>query len=390
MDRTPFDVVVVGAGMAGASVAAELALDRSVLLLEKEQTAGRHATGRSAASYIPSYRALNPALRALTQASKSFFDTTPTGFTTYPLLKKRGLLTLLGSASTIETEREREALNTVLATPIERLTTEQVKSRLPALSANWQCPAWWEADVHDIDVDALHQGYLRLLRHRGGSLKTSQDVSAKFADGRWEISTENLRIASSVVVNATGAWADHFAERSGVAPIGLVPKRRTAILVDPPVHQDITSWPLVLAYDESFYFKPDAGLLLVSPVDEHLSEPCDAQPEEIDIAYAADFAMQALDGMSVTHIPHSWAGLRTFAPDSSPVVGFDPIKPGFFWCAGQGGHGIQIAPAVAQLSASLIRDTQPVSSINGVPFDPQWISPARFQKISNKTQALPH
>jgi len=387
MSQKVIDVVVVGAGMAGASVAAELAKDHSVLLVERESAPGIHATGRSAASYIPSYRAHDNALRALTQASRSFFDEPPAGFCSHPLLKQRGLLTLLGPSNPEDAEEERNKLNAVLSSPIEKLTTEVVKERLPALSAPWQGPAWWEADVHDIDVHALHQGYLRSLQKNGGQLKTSKNVSAKYLNGRWQVTAENLAISASILVNAAGAWADNFAESCGVSALGLTPKRRTAILVNPPVGHDIDNWPLVLAYDESFYFKPDAGFLLVSPADEHPSAPCDAQPEEIDKAYAAEFAIQALDGLTLTNIPHSWAGLRTFATDGSPVIGFDTLAPSFFWCAGQGGHGIQIAPAAAQLSASLIRDRRPLSSIGGVPFNSNWVSPQRFAVLNNLAMA---
>ena len=389
MDNNNVDVVVVGAGMAGASVAAHLASRCTVLLLEKEPMPGMHATGRSAASYIPSYRGLDPSLCALTQASRHFLESPPTGFSEHSLLKQRGLLTLFGQAPWAASEQQRSALNEVLQSPIEVLDGEQVRHRLPELSQQWVGPAWWEPDVHDIDVNALHHGYLRLFQRRGGVIETSKDVSASFANGLWRVEAEGLSVSTPTVVNAAGAWADQFAAQCGVAPLGLTPKRRTAILIDPPANCNISSWPLVLAHDESFYFKPDAGLLLVSPADEHPSVPCDAQPEEIDKAYAADFAMQALDGLNLTKIPHSWAGLRTFAPDGRPVVGFDAISPGFFWCAGQGGHGIQIAPAVAELAAELIAGSPSISSINNVPFDPEWVSPARFTVTNNKTMAMP-
>lgn len=390
MGQTQFDVVIVGAGMAGASVAAELAAERRVLLLEKETLPGTHATGRSAASYIPSYRAHDKALRALTLASRSFLDAPPVGFSSHPLLRQRGLLTLLGQHPAIVADVERLALNSVLQSPIEILPADEVLCRLPALSKHWQGPAWWEPDVHDMDVNALHQGYLRLLQQRGGQLATSKNATADYSGGKWCITADHISVSANIIVNAAGAWADDFAEGCGVSRLGLIPKRRTAILVSPPAGHDVSDWPLVLAHDESFYFKPDAGMLLVSPVDEHPSVPCDAQPDELDIAYAADFAQQALDGMAVKTIPHSWAGLRTFAPDATPVIGFDETAPGFFWCAGQGGHGIQIAPAVAQLSASLIQRNQAISSINSVPFDPQWVSPARFKTINNITMAMPH
>lgn len=378
MQQVAFDVIVVGAGMAGTSVAAELSERCSVVLIERESHPAMHSTGRSAASFIPSYRANNPALRLLTRASGTFLKSPPVGFSEHALLKTRGLLTLLKGVSPQASQRGLKQLNAVLEHSIVELPAADVKKRLPALSNEWLSAAWWESDVHDIDVHSLQQGYMRALAEHGGRFLSSQHVQPHWEQGAWHVPIDGEIFSAPIIVNATGAWADEFAASAKVKPLGLQPKRRTAILVTPPADYDSESWPLVLAYDESFYFKPDAGMLLVSPVDEHDSPPCDAQPDELDIAYASDFAIQALDGLVINRIAHSWAGLRTFAHDSTPVIGFDPTAPGFFWCAGQGGHGIQIAPATAKLAAALISGDDNSAELNDLGFCAEWVSPARF------------
>ena len=381
MTRRLYDVIVVGAGMAGTSVAAELSKRYSVVLVERESHPAMHATGRSAATYIPSYRAENPALRLLTRASGAFLKSPPAGFAKNALLKPRGLMTLLRGMGGVSWTQELTNLNSLLEYPITMLPASDVQSRLPELSAEWLSDAWWEADVHDIDVHGLHQGYLKVFRENGGRMVLAEHACPRFENDAWQISVADEYLEAPVVVNAAGAWADELAESAHVARLGLQPKRRTAILVSPPVDCDVTDWPVVLAYDESFYFKPDAGMLLVSPVDAHKSPPCDAQPEEIDMAYAADFATQALSGLEVKRIAHSWAGLRTFASDETPVIGFDSSAPGFFWCAGQGGHGIQIAPAVAKLSAAMIGGDDNSTELRDLGFLPDWVSPSRFSRI---------
>jgi D-arginine dehydrogenase len=353
----------------------------SVVLVERETHPAMHATGRSAATYIPSYRAENPALRLLTRASGRFLKSPPEGFAENALLKPRGLLTLLKGVDGASSSQELADLNALLEDPIVMLPVSDVRRRLPELSAEWLSDAWWEADVHDIDVHGLHQGYLKVLRENGGRIVLAELACPRFENGAWQISVADEYLEAPVVVNAAGAWADELAESANVARLGLQPKRRTAILVSPPVHCDVTDWPVVLAYDESFYFKPDAGMLLVSPVDAHESPPCDAQPEEIDMAYAADFATQAINGLEVKRISHSWAGLRTFASDETPVIGFDTSSPGFFWCVGQGGHGIQIAPAVAKLSAAMISGDDNTVELSDLGFLPEWVSPSRLSRI---------
>ena len=378
MKHVAFDVIVVGAGIAGTSVAAELSKHSSVVLIERESHPAMHATGRSAATFIPSYRANNPALRLLTRASGNFLKSPPADFSEQALLKARGMLTLLNGVSPQASQRGLERMNATLEHSIVELPAAEVKKRLPALSTEWSSTGWWESDVHDIDVHALQQGYMRALTKNGGRFLSSQDARPYWEKGAWHVPIERNIFSAPIIVNATGAWADEFAASANVKPLGLQPKRRTVILVTPPADHDLENCPLVAAYDGSFYFKPEAGMLLVSPADEHESPPCDAQPDELDISYASEFAMQALDGLIIKRIAHSWAGLRTFAQDSTPIVGFDPTAPGFFWCAGQGGHGIQIAPATAQLAAALLRGDDNSAQLKDLGFSAEWVSPARF------------
>lgn len=206
----------------------------------------------------------------------------------------------------------------------------------------------------DLDVDAILQGFLRRLRERGGELYPRSEVQGiSRSDGLWKVTCDNETLTAPILVNAAGAWVDEIAALAGLGPLGLRPKRRTAMLMDAPEGRDITDWPLMVNVEEEFYFKPDAGALLLSPADETPSPACDAQPEELDVALAVD-RFETATGLEVSRVTHRWAGLRTFAPDKTFVVGFDPRAEGFFWLAGQGGYGVQTSPGMAQLATSLI------------------------------------
>ncbi|MEI9997532.1 MAG: FAD-dependent oxidoreductase [Rhizomicrobium sp.] len=346
-----FDFAVIGAGMAGASLAAELAREGTVLLVEREDAPGRHTTGRSAALYSPSYG--NAAIRALTLASRPFFDVPPDGFAQYPLLSLRGCLHIarpdqMGAlAATI---REAKASGVAIAA----ISPDRAWTLCPMLRPDYVAGAALEPDAADIDVAALHDGYLRSAKAHGGVLHLNAEVIAlEQGGGFWSLRfADGSRAIAAVVVNAAGAWADVVATRAGVEGIGLRPLRRTVIILDPPPGLEIAAMPFVLDADEAFYFKPESGRLLASPADETPSEPCDAMPEEMDIAICVDRIQQAAD-IEVRRVRRSWAGLRSFVADRTPVIGFDPAAPGFFWFAGQGGYGIQTAPAAAKLGAAL-------------------------------------
>ena len=374
---TTYDVIVVGAGMAGASVAYELATDRRVLLLETESQPGYHSTGRSAAVYIPTYDAHNRALFTLTRASRGQLEAPAAEFHAGGLLHPRGLL-YIGSRDELTALRGvYEAL--VAGFPAIRWVDRAfIKGILPQLADEYSGNAVFDADVADIDVHGLHQAYLRGLRHRGGEVLCGAEVVAvERRGGLWQVTAGGQDWSAPVLVNAAGAWADRVAELAGVAKVGLQPMRRTAILIEPPPGAVISGWPAAAEFKGSFYFKPDAGLVMASPADETPSAPCDAQPEELDIAYAAHFVEQALD-MQVERVRNSWAGLRCFVADRTPVVGYAQDAEGFFWLAGQGGHGIQIAPATARLAAALLRAQPLPDDLLQLGFDPAWVAPERL------------
>jgi len=242
-----------------------------------------------------------------------------------------------------------------VAAATELLTAEQAQALAPVFAPGYLAGAAIERGSADIDVHGLHQGFLRQLRARGGALQLKAGVQGMARrDGRWVVTTPAGEFSAPVVVNAAGAWADQIAQLAGARPVGLKPKRRTALLIEVPEGLDAHAWPAAVDIDEQFYFKPDAGLLLLSPADEHDSPPCDAQPEELDVAEAVDRFEQA-SGRSVRRVKHRWAGLRVFAADRTPVIGFDPKVDSLFWLAGPGGYGIQTAPALGRVTAALAR-----------------------------------
>ena len=350
-DGLSFDVVVIGAGIAGASVAAELACaGRSVALLERESQPGYHTTGRSAALFSETY---GPApIRALSRASARFYDDPPAGFANGPLLTPRGVL-MVARADQLESVA---AMLDELAGRGEmvRLDGARAKTMAPLLRDGYAAAAVYEEGARDIDVHGLHHGYLRRFRAAGGVLLPDREVLALERDGAgWLVETRQGSLSAGVLVNAAGAWADEVGAMAGAAPVGLSPRRRTAMILAAPEGMDSSGWPMVVDIDEEFYLKPDAGRLLASPADETPSPPCDAQPEEYDVALCIERIEAAFD-LKVARVENRWAGLRSFVADRVPVAGFDAKEPGFFWLAGQGGYGIQSAPALARLAAGLV------------------------------------
>ncbi len=364
-------IIIIGGGMAGASVAAELARTRRVILLEREDRPGRHATGRSAALHSEIYG--NAAIRALTRASRDTF-LAPEGAD--PFVTPRDCLH-------IATAGQIEALETFAALPdvaaaVTRLDGEGARALAPLLKPGVVVAALRERNAYDLDVDAIHQYYLRALKARGGQLVCDADIAGLARrDGQWVARFGDREVAAPVVIDAAGAWGDQVAALAGIAPLGLQPMRRTIALVDLPDPAASRDWPMVIDIDEQFYFKPSSGQLLLSPADETPMDPCDAWPEELDIAIAVDRIQQVAD-LDVTRVPHSWAGLRTFAPDRTPAVGFDPGAEGFFWLVGQGGYGIQTAPAMARLAAALAQGQPAPADLLDQGLDVADLSPARF------------
>jgi D-arginine dehydrogenase len=347
-----YDFIVVGAGIAGASAAYGLAGTARVCLIEGEARPGYHATSRSAALFAPTYGGRE--IRALTRASRSFFDQPPEGFCDQPLLLPRGCLYI---SRPDQHQALREMVEGIRATggTVTYTDRDDAFARVPSLRRDYVAEAAYDFDAMDINVDGLHQSFLRGARAAGATLMTNSAVTkVERHNGVWHVKLGDSDVSAPVLINAAGAWADELAQICGARRIGLQPLRRTALLVDGPPGVDVRTWPAVIDVEEQFYFKPDAGKLLLSPADETPSSPGDAYPEELDVAIAVDRVQAALD-IDIQRVSHSWAGLRTFTADRAPVVGFDVQVPDFFWCAGQGGYGIQTAPAMSAVVAALAK-----------------------------------
>ncbi|NMJ43238.1 FAD-binding oxidoreductase [Roseomonas sp. JC162] len=352
MDQHHFDAIVVGAGIAGATAAAHLSGNHRVALLEAEESAGYHATGRSAAIWIRNYG--SPDARILTAASRAFFEAPPAGFADAPLMHARPVIHL-APADQVEHLREMIAGGD----DMREISVAEVQAQVPALRPGYAAMAAVEADCFDIDVAAMHQGFLRQARMAGGVLALRSRAGRIWRkDGRWHAETSSGAVFTApVVVNAAGAWGDEVARIAGLAPIGLQPKRRTACIVDPGPH-DCADWPLLGDAGHTWYARAEARRkLMVSPADEIDSDPCDAQPDELDVAIAVDRMQQALD-IPVSRVEHRWAGLRTFTPDRGLAIG-EGAERGFFWMVGQGGYGMQTAPAAGRLLAALVAGQDP-------------------------------
>ena len=376
------DFLVIGAGMAGASAAYELASHGSVIVLERESQPGYHSTGRSAALYTQTYG--HSVVRALTVASWDFYTRPPEGFSDHPLLTPRGVLLIGRADQTAALERDFTEGRRLTPT-VERLDRQQALARAPFLREDYVAGAVWEPDAMDLDVHAIHTGYLRGLKARGGRVVTDAGVQAvERRDGLWVATTPAGTFAAPVLVNAAGGWADVLAGMAGVRPVGLVPKRRTAVtfapvFADPADAAGLNDWPMVIDVDEQFYVKPDAGRLLLSPADETPVEPCDVQPEELDIAIAIDRMEQAAR-FTVRRIAHKWAGLRSFVADKVMVVGYDDGAEGFFWLAGQGGYGIQTAPAMGRTAAALATGADLPAEVAALGVRPGDLAPSRLPR----------
>ncbi|MDO5657466.1 MAG: FAD-dependent oxidoreductase [Paracoccus sp. (in: a-proteobacteria)] len=367
MDETATDVIVIGGGMAGISAAARIAADRKVIVLEAESQIGHHATGRSAAMFILNYG--GRALRALNAASAPFFAD-PQGVSDLPLLAPRGEMVIARAG-------EEQALEDYLAASddMERLTPDQALALCPMLRPEAVAGgAAIERNAQEIDVDLMLQGFARLLKSLGGQIVTGAPATAiEWRDEGWHVTTPQGVFTAPVLVNAAGAWADQVARLAGIAPVGLIPMRRSAAILPEPEGHDMDSWPMVASAADRWYMKPMSGKLMVSPCDEDPADAHDAWPDDMVLAEGLDRFSQDT-GYEVTRLEHSWAGLRSFAPDRTPVAGFAPGAKGFLWLAGQGGYGIQTAPAMAQLAADLIAGRAPALSAQAV----AALDPARF------------
>lgn len=376
-----FDVVICGAGIAGASLAWRLATAGGggrVLLLERESQPGFHSTGRSAAMFMESYGP--PQVRALTRASRAFYTQPPAGFTEQPLLHPRGVLY-------VATHEQQSLLDETWATmqaggqQVQRVGAAEALARVPCLRAELIAGAIAEEDATDLDVHALHQAFLRGARAAGATLQCGAELVRGVAeDGHWTLTlADGQTLRAAAVVDAAGAWADDLATRCGVAPLGLQPRRRSAFTFKPPEGTDPTAWPAVVDIAEGWYFKPDAGRLLGSPANADPTHPHDVQPEELDIALGIH-GIESATTLQIRRPASTWAGLRTFAPDGELVIGFDAAAPGFFWLAGQGGYGLQSAAGASLLAAALLRGEALPDALAAQGVSPAAVSPHRFTK----------
>lgn len=372
-----FDVAVVGGGIAGASFAYRVAGHRSLVLLEAEAQVGYHSTGRSAAEFSRQFQ--NETTGLLADASYDFLANPPEGFADVPLLIPRGNLVI---ASEERLPKLDAAFREVIATSAQSrpVSIEEAIAMVPFLRPDYMAGAFYDPACWDMEVESILQGYLRGARRNGADIRTGSPVSAVERDGGiYRLETPQGLILARRIVNAGGAWADRLAVLAGLAPLGIVPHRRTAITVDVPADYDLAPMPGVNEVDEDFYFKPEAGKLMVSPADATPSDPCDAQPEDIDVAYAAHFLEQSTT-LPVKTISHKWAGLRSFTSDKLQVVGFDRNDPDFFWLAGQGGSGILTSPALSEWAAGLFLDGTPPERLVDLGLEPGIFSPRRLAR----------
>jgi len=359
--------VVVGGGIAGVSVAAELAgAGIEVTLVEAEDVLAHHTTGRSAAMYMPGYG--NAVVRALTAASAADYEAMGVEAGT-AILTPRTTVWVGGPEDLAALDALASGNDALRAAPVDEVLDLAAVLRPERVGGGLVDDAG-----SDIDVGLLHQTYVRRLTHAGGTIERSARVDAiGRAGGRWRVAAGERTWEADLLVDAAGAWADEVAALAGVAPVGLAPLRRT--LFTSPVPDDVVPGPMVVDVLDRWYFRVDPGIALVSPADETPSPPCDARPEPIDIARALDAVNEATT-LGLRSVRNSWAGLRTFAPDRSPVAGPDPAVPGFVWSAGQGGYGIQMGPALARAAAALALGRPLPADVH---LTPDQLSPTRFR-----------
>jgi D-arginine dehydrogenase len=359
-----FEVIIVGGGIAGASLGAEIAGRRRTLIIEAESQCGYHSTGRSAAFYLESYGGSEVA--KLTAASHRFLESPPVDFS------KRGFLRTRGDLHVSRSELP-HLPPSVEARVVERAELEML---VPGIRAEWR-RALLEPSCADIDVAALHAAYLKQFRRLGGIVRTEAELrSAQRRGSSWTLQlADGSALTANTIVTAAGAWADAVAQRCSVMPLGIAPKRRTMVQLRVG-RSGLKDLPLIDDAEGTFYFKGEGDRTVwLSPHDEIATDPCDAAPEEIDVATAID-RFQAVVDWPVEAVERRWAGLRSFAPDRLPVYGYDTHVPGFFWCAGQGGFGIQTSPAAAKMAAALLLDEEPDAIVAGI--DAAVFSPVRF------------
>ncbi|MDR0808903.1 MAG: FAD-binding oxidoreductase [Gemmobacter sp.] len=374
------EVIVIGGGIAGASAAWRLAPVARVVVLEREDRCGHHSTGRSAASFTENYG--TSIIRRLAIGSRDFLTGPPEGFAEHPLLGPRGMITIAredqADLIAFELDRARRFVPSVTEIPVDEAVT-----RVPVLRRDYVARAIIEPDSKDIDVNGLHEGFLRGVRRAGGRIVTGAEVLSIARHGAdWEVETPMGRFRAPRLVNAAGAWGDVIARLAGVRPQGLMPMRRTAFNIACPQGMDCRTWPLLNDVGGEFYFKVTGGQIMVSPGDATPSSPMDAWPEEMDIAIGAD-RLERATTLQVRRVLKAWAGLRTFAPDGSPVVGEAPDAAGFFWLVGQGGYGIKTSPALSRIVAAQVLDRPFPGELAALGLSSGDFAPGRAARAAN-------
>lgn len=373
----PYDTLIIGAGIAGASLAYRLPTTSKTLILEQESQPGYHSTGRSAATFITTYG--TPTIRALTVASQGFYTQPPNGFVDSHILLPRGVLYIATQAGQAPLQQAyedflRQGLDVRMLTPQEAL------DMVPCLQADTLAAAMLEPTAKDMDVHGLHQGFLRAAQRQGTEIRLNAQVAEARWDGQtWTVTLDGTDeiIQARTLVNAAGAWADDVATRSHIQPLGIQPKRRSGFLFYPPEGVDHIHWPAVMDIVDGFYFKPDAGMLMGSPANADPVDAHDVVAEELDIATGI-YHIEERTTLRIRRPSHTWAGLRNFAPDDEFVIGKDPANPNFFWLAGQGGYGIQTAAGASLLAASLLAGHGVPTELAQLGIDESVVSPARF------------
>lgn len=372
------DVLVIGGGIAGLAAAHFLTeAGADVVVVEAEAQLAQHSTGRSAAQLIGNYG--TPSVRPLTAASRPFLEEPPAGLADGRLLHRRPVLTV-ADRDRVDRLAAQVDLGRAGGVDVELIGPAEAVARVPCLAAGWVAAASWEPDTHDIDVAALHQAFVRGVRGRGGAILTSSPVTALSGPGAgtgWRVAAGPHRLTAATVVDAAGAWGDEVAALAGVRPVGLEPRRRSVFMV--AGRPECRSWPLVADVDHLFYFKPDGPQLLCSPADQTPVAPHDARPDETAVALAID-RINAATTLGLRSVRSSWAGLRAFAPDESMVIGPDPDEPTFVWLVGQGGTGIQTAPAAGLLAATLATGAPLPRSLVAAGVDVAALLPDRLRR----------
>lgn len=374
------DFLIVGGGIAGLSAAARLVRHGKVVVVEAEEALGYHSSGRSVS--FSHYGIGNAVVRGLTAWSRTFYEAQPEGFCDAPIARQMPTLYFATEAS----------LNALIALRAEMANfthaiewiddPARIAALCPAIrtgGADGAIAALLDPTGLKLDADALLQSFARAVRAGGGEVLTGRRlVSAERSGGAWEVkSVQGEAWSAPILIDAAGSWGDHFARLAGVRPIGLQPKRRTIIVIDPPPGREIAGWPFIHSAAGDFYMLPEAGRLLASPVDEVEDDPHDAQPEDYDVALAAHQVERYTD-IAVTRIAHRWAGLRSFVADRTPTAGFDPEAPGFFWLVGQGGYGLQTAPAMAATVEALATGSAWPDGLAELGVTPERVRPERL------------